>query len=83
MARGTAPFAGGRPRSPEQGEEVQAIGVAEEDALLVVAALGDAEPESGWGESVFAGQVSASVLPGRQSGSRILQRLLDLLFQTP
>ena len=45
----------------EQGEEVQPIGVAQEDALLVVAALGEVQPMSGRGEALFAGQVFASV----------------------
>jgi hypothetical protein len=48
----------------EEFEEVLAIGVAEEDALLVVAALGDVQPESGRGESVFAGQFGPPMISG-------------------
>ena len=40
----------------EEREEVFAIGVAGEDRLAVVAALGEMEPVSGRGESISAGQ---------------------------
>ena len=41
----------------EELQEVLAIGVAGEDALLVVAALGKVEPVSGRGEAGFPWQV--------------------------
>ena len=40
----------------EKVQEVPAIGVAEEDALFVVAALGDVQPVSGRGEAIFSSQ---------------------------
>ena len=40
----------------EEAEEVFAIGVAGEDSLAVVAALGEMEPVSGRGEAISAGQ---------------------------
>ena len=40
----------------EEREEVFAIGVAREDGLAVVAALGEMEPVSGRGEAISAGQ---------------------------
>ena len=40
----------------EKVQEVPAIGVAEEDTLFVVAALGDVQPVSGRGEAIFSSQ---------------------------
>ena len=40
----------------EEAEEVFAIGVAREDSLAVVAALGEMEPVAGRGEAISAGQ---------------------------
>ena len=41
---------------PRSREEVFAIGVAREDSLAVVAALGEMEPVAGRGEAISAGQ---------------------------
>ena len=52
----------------EEAEEVFAIGVAGEDGLAVVAALGEMEPVSGRGETISAGE--SGLVPPSISGFR-------------